>query len=98
MLVDSFGLLLPVDLLGVGVNGSTSTLITNVEQKKYSLSGSVISSSQQNYIYDKVGNVRQSPTWTFYVDWEAPTTFTLISPADNETVTTSRPAFKWHSS
>jgi photosystem II stability/assembly factor-like uncharacterized protein len=49
--------------------------------------------------YDNVGNIRQSSqTWTFYVDWEPPTDFTLISPTDNETVAISRPTFVWHPS
>ena len=50
--------------------------------------------------YDKLGNVRQSSqTWTFYVDWDPPTDFSLISPTDNQTVTISRPTFVWqHSS
>ncbi|MFA5973225.1 MAG: LamG domain-containing protein, partial [Lentimicrobiaceae bacterium] len=49
--------------------------------------------------YDNVGNVCQSTqTWTFYVDWEPPTAFTLIDPSDNVTLTVSRPLFKWHKS
>ncbi|MEI6346459.1 MAG: LamG-like jellyroll fold domain-containing protein [Bacteroidota bacterium] len=49
--------------------------------------------------FDMVGNIRQSTqTWTFYVDWEAPTDFTLIEPFDNATLTNSRPLFKWHPS
>ena len=49
--------------------------------------------------YDNVGNVRQSTqTNTFYVDWENPTDFTLISPLDNSTLTVAKPEFKWHKS
>ena len=49
--------------------------------------------------FDKVGNVRQSTeTRTFYVDWEAPTDFSLIEPIDNVTVSTSKPSFKWEQS
>jgi hypothetical protein len=49
--------------------------------------------------YDKVGNVRQSTqTNTFYVDWEGPEGFYLISPVNNAVLTTSTPLFKWKSS
>ena len=49
--------------------------------------------------FDNVGNIRQSTqTWTFYVDWEPPTAFTLVEPIDNATLTVSRPLFKWHHS
>jgi len=49
--------------------------------------------------YDNVGNIRQSSqTWTFYVDWETPTAFTLISPTDSQIVSISRPTFMWHPS
>gem|GEM_PF-2017256 len=48
--------------------------------------------------YDVAGNYRQTNTQTFYVDWDPPTDFTLISPTDNYTSTSSRPTFIWHSS
>lgn len=49
--------------------------------------------------YDNVGNVRQSTqTNTFYIDWENPTAFTLISPLDNSTLAVAKPEFKWHKS
>lgn len=49
--------------------------------------------------YDNLGNVRQSTqTNTFYVDWEDPTAFTLITPLDNSTLTVAIPEFKWHKS
>jgi len=49
--------------------------------------------------YDNVGNVRQSTeTRTFYIDWEAPTSFELIAPTDTQTLLTSSPTFNWHSS
>ena len=48
---------------------------------------------------DNVDNERQSnQTWTFCVDWEPPTDFTLISPIDNEAVVICRPTFLWHKS
>ena len=49
--------------------------------------------------FDNVDNVRKSTqTNTFYVDWEEPTAFTLISPLDNSTLTVAKPEFKWHKS
>lgn len=49
--------------------------------------------------YDNVGNFRQSTeTRTFYVDWEAPTDFALISPSDGATVTAAQPTFEWEQS
>lgn len=49
--------------------------------------------------YDNVGNVRQSTeTRTFYVDWEPPTYFSLIEPANSATVTIADPVFRWHPS
>ena len=49
--------------------------------------------------YDNVGNVRQSTqTRLFYVDFNPPTSFNLVSPAQNDTVTTRRPLFQWHRS
>lgn len=49
--------------------------------------------------YDKIGNIRQSTqTNTFYVDWDAPDDFNLISPANNAILTTSTPLFKWGAS
>ena len=49
--------------------------------------------------YDNVGNARQSTqTNTFYVDWENPTDFTLITPLNNSTLTVAKPEFKWHKS
>jgi len=50
-------------------------------------------------VFDNLGNVRQSnQTWTFYVDWDPPTDFTLISPSNSQTVNNSRPTFTWHKS
>ncbi|MCX6162221.1 MAG: T9SS type A sorting domain-containing protein, partial [Ignavibacteriae bacterium] len=49
--------------------------------------------------YDNVANIRQSTqTRTFYVDWEPPTPFTLISPSNGDTSVTKRPVFTWHKS
>ncbi len=48
--------------------------------------------------YDKVGNVRQSNQRIFYVDYEPPTPFTLISPANGDTAKVRRPTFVWHAS
>ena len=49
--------------------------------------------------YDNVGNIRQSTeTRVFYVDWEAPTSFELVSPTDNQTLLTPYPTFVWHPS
>lgn len=49
--------------------------------------------------YDNIGNFRQSTeTRTFFIDWEAPTPFELISPTDTQTLQTSSPTFNWHSS
>jgi len=49
--------------------------------------------------YDNVGNVRQSTeTRTFYVDWEPPTYFSLIEPANSATVTIADPVFRWYPS
>lgn len=49
--------------------------------------------------YDKVGNVRTSAqTRTVFVDFNPPTQFDLISPANNETVYVSKPVFIWQSS
>lgn len=49
--------------------------------------------------YDNLGNVRQSTqTNTFYVDWEDPSAFNLITPLDNSTLIVTRPLFTWHSS
>ena len=49
--------------------------------------------------YDNVGNIRQSTeTRVFYVDWEAPTAFELVSPSNNQTLSTPYPTFVWHPS
>ncbi len=49
--------------------------------------------------FDNVGNIRQSiHTRIFFVDWEPPTAFTLVSPVNDDTVKIRRPLFKWHSS
>jgi Laminin G domain. len=48
---------------------------------------------------DKVGNVRTSTqTRTFFVDFNPPGAFTLLSPAKGDTVKASRPKFVWHKS
>jgi hypothetical protein len=49
--------------------------------------------------FDKVGNVRKSTqTRTFFVDFNPPSTFTIISPAKGDTIKASRPKFVWHQS
>jgi len=49
--------------------------------------------------FDVLGNVRQSnQTRTFFVDYEPPTPFTLISPVVGDTTKLKRPTFVWHSS
>ncbi len=48
--------------------------------------------------YDKVGNYRNSYNVnTFYVDWEDPLPFALISPTNGSELG-ANPEFKWHSS
>jgi hypothetical protein len=49
--------------------------------------------------FDKVSNVRTSTqTRTFFVDYNSPGAFTLISPVKGDTVKASRPKFVWHKS
>ncbi len=49
--------------------------------------------------YDNVGNVRQSnQSRTVFVDFNPPSTFSLVSPANGSTVNESRPRFAWRKS
>ena len=49
--------------------------------------------------FDKVGNTSQSlETFTFYVDTQPPTAFTLLTPPDQSTTTQARPTFSWTAS
>ncbi len=46
--------------------------------------------------FDKVGNTARSlETFTFYVDTQPPTSFMLVSPPDQATITGSLPTFSW---
>lgn len=48
---------------------------------------------------DNVGNVRKSTqTWTIYLDWNPPDTFSLSTPADYETLSINLPTLVWHPS
>jgi len=46
---------------------------------------------------DSVGNVRPSTeTWTVYLDWTPPDTFSLSYPPDNDTAYMQQPNLYWH--
>ncbi len=46
---------------------------------------------------DNANNVRQSTTFTLTADWSMPLSFSLLSPADGETLHKNRPTFTWRS-
>ncbi len=45
---------------------------------------------------DNAGNARQSnQSWSFYVDWEPPLPFSLITPENNESIMEGNTHFEW---
>ena len=48
--------------------------------------------------FDNVGNLKISPTRSFFCDWNNPSSFHLIFPLDGSTVHTRYPQFAWNHS